>query len=307
MPETEVSMEEYVASRTSAPVETEKPAAITPPEKITTDPESATGTPESEEEKKAKGGGWQRRIDKLTKRSSELEETLKEEREARQRLEAKLAGRDPAELSKPKTTEPGARPKPKSTDLKADGTSKYADYDEFIEDLTDWKSEQVKTATIAEMTAAQKKAAEEAEQQKQAKAFEDGFLKRGNEYFEHNPDDKELMLGEDSPAKAIPAGSVVDAIILESEHGMKVLAHLCKNPDEIPRILGLHPVAQAREMMKIERTFESTEEKTSPEPKKASLPAPIKPISTSTSKSAIKPENMDMEDYARGRNAGTIR
>lgn len=306
MPEQQIvepSMEEYVAKRTAEVSPTN--AATTPTEQVETAPESAPGTPESEEEKKSKGGGWQRRIDKLTKRSTELEEALKEEREARQRLEARQAGRDPAELAKAKPVEPGTRPEPTVSDTNPDGTLKYSGndgWDRFHADLRKWDREQV----LIEVENKAKQSAEKAEVEKQGKTIQENFEKRAKAYFDAHPADKELLLGEDSPAAQIPAGSVMDAIILESDNSCEILKHLCDNPEEITRILALSPVGQAREMVKIEQAV-SSEEQTSPEPKKASLPAPIRPLSTGTSKSTVKPENMDMDEYARGRKAGTIR
>ena len=285
------TMEEYVASRTA-------PAATTPEkEQVTTAPESATGTPESEEKKK--GGGWQRRIDKLTKRSAELEETLREEREARQRLEARLAGRDPAELTK-QPVEQGPRPRPKSTDTKPDGTAKYASWEAYEDDLLAWQEENL----TSKLTAKQKQEQEASQQERSNQEIATKFKQRGDDYFKANPDDRELILGEDSPAVDIPAGSPMDAVIIDSEHSFQMLKHLCENPEEIERIASLNPLGQVREMLKIEQLVSGTSlENSSPEPKKAGLPAPIKPIATSTSKSAPKPENMTMAEYAKWRTA----
>ena len=58
-----------------------------------------------------------------------------------------------------------------------------------------------------------------------------------------------------APFKAgyeIPVGSAMDAWILESDHGAEVLYALQKNPAEIKRLLALPPIAQTRELVKLE-------------------------------------------------------
>ena len=287
------TMEEYVASRAAT-------AATTPTEKVESAPESATGKPESEEEKKAKGGGWQRRIDKLTKRGTELEESLNEERAARQRLEAKLAGRDPAELSK-KTVEQGPRPRPKATDAKYQGEKGFELYED---DLLAWQEETLTAKLETKLTAKQKEQAEATEQEKANQETISKFQKNGNAFKEQFPEEYEEILAPDSPAVNIPAGSVMDAIILNSEMPFQILKHLCDNPEEITRIAQLPGLEQAEAMFEIKKALGSAKtESSSPEPKKASLPAPIRPVSTSTSKSTVKPQDMSMEDYANWRKA----
>jgi hypothetical protein len=300
MPEQEVSMEEYAAQRTAS---RETVAATTPQEKVTTASESAPDTPESEEETKKVGGGWQRRIDKLTKRNAQIEADLQEERAARQRLEARQAGRDPKELAE-KVTDSGSRPKPKPSDLKADGTPKYADFDAYLDDRDEWVKEQA----IAKVTEETKKAKEQEAQEKTATEIKANFEKRAKEYIAAHPDAKELIFGEDSESVNIPPGSVMDVMILKSENAIEILAHLCNNPDEISRIAALDPLDQAEEMFKIKQLVGTTKSSDdSPQTKKASLPAPIKPLSTGTSKSTVPLDKAGMDDYVRARKAGQTR
>ena len=54
------------------------------------------------------------------------------------------------------------------------------------------------------------------------------------------------------PGYEIPAGSAMDAWILESDHGAEVLYALQNNPAEIKRLLALPPIAQTRELVKLE-------------------------------------------------------
>ncbi len=66
-------------------------------------------------------------------------------------------------------------------------------------------------------------------------------------------DFKDVALAPFKPGFEIPSGSVIDAWILESEHGADVLYALMKNPAEIRRINSLKPHAQARELTLLEQ------------------------------------------------------
>lgn len=297
--QTGISMEEYAKARSAGEVPVEKPAATTQKETVKTAPESAAGT--TEEEKPNKGGGFQRRIDKLTKRNTELEEIAREEREARQRLEAKTAGRDPAELSKKATTEQGPRPEPDINDPKYKGETGW---DLYFKDVRAWDREQAKLEALKEVDAKTKKDTELSKAQQQEKTIADSFQKKYEAAKAKHEDFEELLSDDDSEAKQIVQGSVIDGFILDPENeGIEVLVHLCKHPGEIARIAALSPQKQIRELGKIEETVISDKENSSPEQKKPTLPAPIRPVATGTAKSAAKPENMNMEDYAKWRTA----
>lgn len=308
MPEVEiqnagVSMADYVKARTAG--EDPAKAATTPPEKVETAPESATGKTE-EEGKTKSGGGFQRRIDKLTKSLSEKDAALQEEREARQRLEARLAGRDPAELAK-KPIEQGPRPEPDINDQKYKGQDGWELYNK---DVRAWDREQAKLEALKEIDAKTKKETEQSTAQSREKTIADSFQKKYEAAKAKHGDLEELLMDEDSEAKQIVSGSVMDGFILDPENeGIEVLIHLCKNPGEISRIQALSPQKQIRELGKIEESLLSgTEQETSsPQPKKPTLPAPIRPVSTGTAKSAAKPEAMSMEDYAKWRTASRTR
>lgn len=300
----EVSMDDYVKARSAGEKPAEKQAAITPSEQIKTESEPATDNLESAEDKKSKGGGWQRRIDKLTKE-------LNEERRARQVAEAKGTERTPTEQAKDKPVEQGQRSKPKSSDLKADGTPKYPDYDAFLEDYAAWRDEQLEEKFSGKLTEAQKKAQTDAENQKQEKVITEAFEKRTKAAQAKHDDFEETVFGEDSPISEgrIQSGSVIDGFILDPDNeGIEVLYHLCKNPGEIDRISKLSPQKQIRELGKIEDSIlasNGTEEKHSPDQKKVNgLPPPIRPVATGTAKSAVKLSELGMDDYAKARKEG---
>jgi hypothetical protein len=295
----QVSMDDYVKARSAGETVTETPAATTPEkENVKTESESATDNLESEEGEKPKSdGGWQRRVDKLTKKFNASES-------ARIAAEAKLAERAPAESVKDKPIEPGARPEPKSTDLGTDGKPKYADYDDFLRDVRKWDKEQL----LLEVDNRGKQQTEKQEQAKQEKFVTDSFQNKAKAAEGVHADFKDVVFGEDSPVTEgkIVAGSLIDGFILDPDNeGLEVLYHLCKNPAEIERISELSPQKQIRELGKIEDAIlADRKSEDSPPPKKAALPAPIKPVHSGTSKSTVKLAEMSMEDYAKARKAG---
>lgn len=61
----------------------------------------------------------------------------------------------------------------------------------------------------------------------------------------------------DSPemAKLIPVGSTLNSLIVDSELGGEILYHLATHKEEINRISALAPIAQAREIFKLETTL----------------------------------------------------
>lgn len=289
------TMAEYVKARTA---NGDPAKAATSEQPVKTAPESATGKPEGED--KPKGGGFQRRIDKLTKRQTEIEESNRLLREENERL--RLAGRDPAELTK-KPVEQGPRPEPDIKDPKYQGENGW---DLYFKDVRAWDREQAKLEALKEVDAKTKKDTEQSTAKQQEKVIADSFQKKYEAAKAKHEDLEELLTDEDSEAKLIAQGSVIDGFILDPENeGVEVLIHLCKNPGEIARIQALSPQKQIRELGKIEESLLSGTEKetSSPEQKKPTLPAPIKPVSGGTARSAAKPDSMSMEDYAKWRTA----
>ena len=71
-------------------------------------------------------------------------------------------------------------------------------------------------------------------------------------------------------------------LIKDSPVGAKLWYHLLSEPEEAIRIAGLSPLASAREIGKIELLLEHEETETPTKPTKKPLPAPPKPVKSST-------------------------
>lgn len=185
--------------------------------------ETADGETTADDPPKKKGG-YQKKINKLTKQKARLKEELAEANRRAEEAEEKAAA--PAEPT---------RPKPKEDDFDS-----FADYTEA---LVDWKDEQKEVAREAKAT---KKA-----QQKEADAArledEDKFAELVEDFKEDHDDYDEICFDDDLPISPV----MIEAII-GSDMGPQILYHLGNNPKEAARIAKLRPIGQIREIGKLE-------------------------------------------------------
>lgn len=152
---------------------------------------------------------------------------------------------------------------------------------------------------LAEHKAAQKLAEREAQQQR--KQADSTYAEREESVREKYTDFEDVAYNPDlriTPAMA--------EVIKESEVGPELAYHLGKNPKEAARIADLSPLAQAREIGKIEASLVATP----PTGKKASsAPEPIKPVGSRTSTpkyDTTDPRSvttMSASDWIKARNA----
>ena len=100
------------------------------------------------------------------------------------------------------------------------------------------------------------------------------WMKSVNEAAARHDDYQKVV---DSPAMAelIPLQSALNSIIVDSEMGGEILYHLATHHDEIRRISALGPIAQAREIFKLETTLSGT-----PAQETTEVPPPPKTIGT---------------------------
>ncbi len=120
---------------------------------------------------------------------------------------------------------------------------------DYLEALTDYK--------VAKTLESERAATVEQQRRQQT---EDAIAETNRSWTERRtaaeakyPDFKDVALAPFKPGFEIPSGSVIDAWILESEHGADVLYALMKNPADIRRINALKSHAQARELTLLEQ------------------------------------------------------
>lgn len=234
------------------------------------EPESKEKEPEEPKEKK--GGGFQRRIDKLTREKRELEERL---------AKAEAAAKEkPAD----EPAKPEAKPKPRSED--------FDSFDEFTEALFDWKREQSEAEKASKEADSKKAAEEEAE----ATQLVEAHSKREEKAREVYTDYDEVM--EEAGKISLP--NHLGLAILQDEQSAVLAYHLAKNPDELDRLMKLGPVAAVREVGKLSAKLSQPEPK--PQSKKTSAPAPVQPLKPAGGRERSiydKDLGEDIEEYRR--------
>lgn len=217
----------------------------------------------SDEAGKSKGkkkGGYQRRIDKVTKQREEAKRDAEFWRA--KALEAKPAGEQKVEAKSAADT---------SKEPQADQFEKHEDY---VKALAKWEVKQELQAEKAQ----QREQTVKAEQKTQLKSHIDRVVA----FEKATPDFKELM--EDiADVRLSPA---VNNAIIDSEHGPKLMYEFAKNPAELDRINALSPEAAARAIGRLEAKFDSSAEKkveaaaVIAEKKVTTAPKPITPLNS---------------------------
>lgn len=233
-------------------------------EEVTNATESATEEPQEPQDGEPKPkGGFQKRIDKLTRKASELEQ----EKEYWRQQALRTA---PAVETK---TAPKAEGKPSENDFQT--------HAEYLEALTDWKVDQRLTASKSAEVAKSVK-------EQQAKSLQE-FVAKEQDFRSKTPDFDEVM----ADADGVEATAAVIEEVINS--GPELKYYLAKNPDEVERLNKLGPLALAREVGRIESRFTSSQQKTAV--KTTAAPPPPNPTGKSSATSTKDPGEMSPAEY----------
>lgn len=247
------------------PAEEQEQAAASSTED-TTATESAPGDSNEPAEGEAKAkGGFQRRIDKLTREKADAARETEYWRQQALRT-------SPAETKV--ETPVKAEDKPKVDD--------FATHAEYVEALTDWKVETRFKAVEA------KQNEEKAKTHQQT--VQSSFKEKQESFKAATPDFDEVVADADIPVSK----ALIDEVVTH-EHGPALQYFLAKNPDEAERLSKLTPLALAREVGRLESRFVTAPSK--PTDKVTKAPAPPTPVSRSSSTSTKKPEDMPLAEY----------
>lgn len=226
-----------------------------------------------------KKGGFQKKIDKLTRRAQEAELELAH---TRRMLEERNGGK-PAEPKKDTpAADPTKKPLPDDFDTHA----------EYIEAVTDWKVEQ-KLAESRKKEAAERELAARGEKVK-------SWQQRLEKAREVHEDFDEAL------AVDVPVSPAMMEGMVESELGAEIAYWLGKNPAEARRIAQLSPTATARELGKIEARLETPKEEAAPavQAKTATSvkPKPVAPVGGRATPTAAKdPDKMSFQEFKKWR------
>lgn len=238
--------------------------------------EDGSESKESETGKAKKKGGFHRRIAKLNAQKAEAQR----EAEYWKAQATKGAGDSKNQPVETKPKSPEGKPNPDDFETHA----------EYIEALTDWKTDQKLQDRDRKFEESKKKAAEE-------KALE-SHSERVKAFSEKTPDFAELLESVDG----VQVSPAVEDLIISSEHGPELMYELAKNFAEFERINQLPPLAAAREMGKLEAKLLSKSSTVSETKKTTNAPNPIAPVGKGGSgvfTKSIDDPNISFADYER--------
>ena len=264
---TEVFESAPMAEGEALPEESQQPVTAEAPGASETD--ASDHDSEHDEEAKSerkKSGGFQRRIDELTKRYAE-------ERREKERLLALVEA----------TVRPQQRePDPAPNTAQEPKREAFDDYEAYLDARAEWKAEARLSARMQEMEARRQQEAAQAQRESLASDW-DRKMQRA---AERNPE-----INPDMPVPRMPA-SMAQAIV-ESDVGPEIVFHLAHNPAEAARIAALSPLSQARELGKLELQLAT-------KPVKASnAPEPIKPVGARSTGSDPLSDRLSMDQWAK--------
>lgn len=228
---------------------------------------------EQSEKPQKKNGGYQKKINKLTKSVA-----LKEQEAEYWRREF-LKTQKPAGAKEEAPVKAAATGKPKESD--------FTTHDDYIEAITDWKIEQREKTREDQARQAEAKT----NQEKQFKSHRDrvdGFRKT------HTDFDETLENVED-----IGVSRAMQELIIGSENGPELMHALAQNREEFERINSLPPIAAARELGKFETKFLEKSSTSSHKKKTTSTPPPVNPVNAGKSgtRKSISDPNLSQAEY----------
>jgi hypothetical protein len=253
-----------------------------------------------EEEKPVKGkGGFQKKIDKLTREKGEAlsaKETLERElasfKERFDQIEQRLAGKPAATEEKPVKPEFLTRPQPKENEI---GT-KYKDWDEYLLDLVDWKAD--------EKLAARDKNSEQRETQEIQAERDEGYRAAARDFADQTPDFNEAIVAAGKAGMKLP--EPVIELIKELPNGPAVTYYLVTNPDEALALIEMSPAMGFAAIGRISQGLEKAPEQPKTPAKKpiSAAPAPVKPVAGHSAKAGNSLQEISKsstDEYVRAR------
>lgn len=225
---------------------------------------------ETDLNKSNRAPGAEKRIKKLSREKNAL-------RSENDNLRARVAALEVQRTPPQKEETPqkqNVSGKPKADD--------FADHEQFVEALTDWKIEQKEV----------KRRVDEAKvsQQKQLESY----VAKKNEFAEKHDDFDEIV----ESVNDIPMSITVHQLLLEDGGKPELAYELAKNRDEFKRICSLSPLAAAKALGAFEAKLGVHEK---PEPKKLTkAPKPIAPVGTKAkSDVSIYDRDLSQRDFER--------
>lgn len=218
----------------------------------------APGSEPAEPPKRKSDGGFQRRIDELTRKNHELRRELDRSRTDRPTPD--------------KVTQPMAGP-PKFQDFNT--------YEEYLDARQDWKDQEREKQRTQKQTQQQER--------QQMGELLNTFDERAEKLREKYEDFDDVCFGDH-----VVITEAMGMVIMDSELGPEINYYLGRNPKEALRIAKLGPYAAAREIGKLELKLEQ-QPPTKKQPSNA--PEPITPVKPKAPVSDDPSDNDDINTW----------
>jgi len=289
----------YGEQRIEARTEAETPPAETPP----AEPEAVDeGTPETDEAgpRDAQGRFLPRKERHRAASAIATPGDVPRIQQLTARLRAAEAERDALKVRTSEPSAPVRTPEISAPPIAATPKptpDKFTDYSEYVEALSDWKTDQKIAAWEAKRQQVEQQRAADVERQRLTKSWSERVTAAKAKYSDF--DDVALQ-----SETAIPQGSLIDAWILEDETGADMLYHLQKHPDEIQTILNQSVLQQAKSLALLsQRTNGSTRTAaaatgSAPAQPLAPTPRPPNPVRTGPLRTGDEPPDEETASLA---------
>ena len=288
LPMDQMPMADYKTARAKGEIESDK--SEDSPEK----------SEELQEKPKSKGGGFQKRIDRLIKQQTALEQRAEAAERRAKELESAQKGSEQAKTQNVVEGEPKLE--------------NFESHDAWVKAVARWEARQELQA--------EREAERQARQNESIKEIFDAHNERVVEARSRIEDFDDVIGSTVSPwrdgdSEDVQAARAFQLAIYESDNGPDVAYYLASNPEEFAKLGDLTPTKVQREVWRLseklgktakdEEEEEVEEEKPEAKAKPVSkAPTPIKPVSTGTTKSSKALDQMSMAEFKKARAAGRI-
>lgn len=285
--------QDYVKLAAGQPAEGAKPSEETQPKQVDnsgveksaeTAPESETGeVKDDKSEVKPEKNGVQKRFDKLTA-------TIYELREEVERLKSNPTKADGKAI----------QPKAAGEDDPEPALADHS-HEDWIKLHSRW--------TVRDEIRKQTQQAEQAEEQEASKVVVDSYFQSISSARTEHPDYDEALSSavspwhEKNPAE-MKAAQAFQVTLYNLENGGQVGYYLAKHPEEFAKLGELSPAKVQQAVWRISDSLLKSDPPSTSKPV-SELPAPIKPVGASGTKSTVNENDLSDDEWIRQRNKET--
>jgi hypothetical protein len=179
----------------------------------------------------------------------------------------------------------------------------YDDYNKYVDDLTDWKSDRAVEKALAKVNV-------KIEERSSQQTAQEQEAERGKNWQTRLSATKAVITDFDDVIAAQADSRLPDHVgdlILDSDHGPAILYKMAKDPALTEKLASMSPIQAAKEFGKMEDAFERAASSITPTPPKIAATvskAPPAPTRIGAAPATVKPlQELSMDDYVAARKA----